>query len=69
MSYVNRDPRSHNYFNLMMRYAAQIKRGEKGLVHITIEHDDWCEALTKEGGFCNCNPTARYGMPDTPKKA
>lgn len=62
-----KNPRRHNYFKLMMQLAAQIKAGEKGVIHVTFEHDDWCGIF--KGGDCNCNPTARYGMPRTSKKA
>jgi len=40
--------------SLELQESGQIKAG--GLNHLYVKHDDWCDVLNGNVGFCNCDP-------------
>jgi hypothetical protein len=55
------DPTRHNYVQKQLRLIAEGKlRVRPGTAqHVEVAHDDWCDALTGKGLYCNCDPDIR----------
>lgn len=63
-SAAEKDPLNlkHNYIKtIRKKFPAfyEAMKANPGLYIADVKHDDWCDLLTGEGTFCNCDPDIR----------